>query len=143
MCRSLSVCIATGQILVGHVKPTSRPIPALYWITKNKDQLLTIYKRLNHYEYPAQHQSGQQADSQSRWPGLQRLGSGTREPHRLAHRFSRFRLVAVVAVCDLPHPNRSVELVSKVGNVTTIAQTRVLGLDQQTKELFDPRCLDG
>jgi len=31
----VSVCIATGQILVGHVKPTSRLIPALDWITKN------------------------------------------------------------------------------------------------------------
>ena len=42
-----SVCIATGKILVGTVKPSARLTPALAWIAEHKELLLNEYRRLN------------------------------------------------------------------------------------------------
>lgn len=43
----VSVCIATGAVLVGGVKPLARLSPALGWITENRDVLFAEYRRLN------------------------------------------------------------------------------------------------
>jgi|JI10StandDraft_1071094.scaffolds.fasta_scaffold974857_2 hypothetical protein len=43
----VSVCIATGAVLAGSVKPLARLSQALAWIAENRDVLLAEYRRLN------------------------------------------------------------------------------------------------
>ena len=43
----VSVCIATGQVLVGGVRPAARLVQALDWIAAHRDELLIEYRRLN------------------------------------------------------------------------------------------------
>ena len=43
----VSVCIETGRVLVGTIKPPARLTPALKWIEVHKEELFTEYGRLN------------------------------------------------------------------------------------------------
>ena len=43
----VSVCIATGRVLVGGVKPPARLTAALDWISNNREALFAEYRRLN------------------------------------------------------------------------------------------------
>lgn len=43
----VSVCIATGVVLAGGVRPLSRLSPALAWIASNRVLLFAEYQRLN------------------------------------------------------------------------------------------------
>ena len=43
----VSVCIATGQVLAGNVKPAARLVPALEWIAGHREALFAEYRRLN------------------------------------------------------------------------------------------------
>jgi hypothetical protein len=43
----LSVCIETGQVLVGSVRPPGRLAAALVWIAAHQGELLIEYRRLN------------------------------------------------------------------------------------------------
>lgn len=42
-----SVCIATGNVLAGGVRPPARLTQALAWIAAHRDELLNEYRRLN------------------------------------------------------------------------------------------------
>ncbi len=43
----VSVCIATGRILAGSVKPPARLADAQAWIASNRETLFAEYRRLN------------------------------------------------------------------------------------------------
>jgi hypothetical protein len=43
----VSVCIETGHVLVGSVRPPARLAPALEWIAAHQSELFTQYRRLN------------------------------------------------------------------------------------------------
>ncbi len=43
----VSVCIATGLVLVGSVRPPARLVQAVDWIAAHRDELLIEYRRLN------------------------------------------------------------------------------------------------
>lgn len=43
----VSVCIETGRVLVGSVRPPARLVQALAWIAEHRDELLNAYRRLN------------------------------------------------------------------------------------------------
>lgn len=43
----VSLCIATGSVLAGHVKPPTRLVPAKDWIAAHRNELLAEYQRLN------------------------------------------------------------------------------------------------
>jgi hypothetical protein len=43
----VSVCIETGHVLAGHIRPTARLSPALQWIAAHQEELFAEYRRLN------------------------------------------------------------------------------------------------
>ena len=43
----VSVCIETGRVLVGGVRPPARLAQALVWIAAHQNELFTEYRRLN------------------------------------------------------------------------------------------------
>lgn len=43
----VSICIETGRILIGSIRPPDRLRPALDWIATHRDELFNEYRRLN------------------------------------------------------------------------------------------------
>ena len=43
----VSVCIETGRVLVGNIRPSARLTPALEWIAAHQEELFAEYRRLN------------------------------------------------------------------------------------------------
>lgn len=43
----VSVCIETGRVLIGGVRPPARLVQALAWIAAHQSELFAEYRRLN------------------------------------------------------------------------------------------------